>query len=104
MFTRLCFLLTALLVAVVPALAQTAVEGAAPSPPGAVAPHRFTDRFNAANTTHDGNLTLAQAQQAHMPMIVRHFSQIDAQSKGYVTMADIRAFRQKTRAGNAPAQ
>lgn len=61
--------------------------------------HRFIDRFNAANTTHDGRLTLEQAQAANMPMLVRHFNEIDTQHKGYVTLPDIQAWRQQVRAG-----
>ncbi len=59
---------------------------------------RFIDRFQAANTTGDGRLTLAQAQAGSMPMIVRNFSAIDTQHKGYVTLQDIRAYRQQMRA------
>jgi hypothetical protein len=53
----------------------------------------FQARFAAANTTHDGHLTLAQAQAAGLRMIVRHFSEIDTQNKGYITLADIQAWR-----------
>ena len=48
--------------------------------------HRFVDRFNAANTSHDGRLTLPQAQAAKMPWVARHFAAIDTQQKGYITM------------------
>ena len=54
--------------------------------------HRFIERFQSANTTGDGHLTLAQA------MIVRNFDAIDVQHKGYVTLQDIRAYRQQMRA------
>jgi hypothetical protein len=60
--------------------------------------HRFIERFQSANTTGDGHLTLAQAQAGHMPMIVRNFDAIDVQHKGYVTLQDIRAYRQQIRA------
>jgi hypothetical protein len=60
--------------------------------------HRFIERFQSANTTGDGHLTLAQAQAGHMPMIVRNFDAIDVQHKGYVTLQDIRAYRQQMRA------
>jgi hypothetical protein len=59
---------------------------------------RFLDRFQAANTTGDGHLTLAQAQAGHMPMVVRNFDAIDAQHKGYVTLQDVRAYRRQMRA------
>ena len=71
-------------------------------PPPAVAtqPHadRFIARFQAANTTGNGRLTLAQAQAGNLPAIVRHFDTIDTQHKGYVTLQDIRAYRQQMRA------
>lgn len=108
-----------------PALAQVAGEdldgpppaAAAQTPPTATQPQvpqpgaqaqpgaqpraqvqRFIDRFHAANTTGDGRLTLAQAQAGHMPMIVRNFDTIDTQHRGYVTLQDIRAYRQHMRA------
>lgn len=60
--------------------------------------HRRTqqERFDEANTTRDGHLTLAQAQ-ASPPhgwnMIIKNFTTIDAANKGYVTMEDIHAYR-----------
>ncbi len=73
-----------------------------PQPPGQAQPHaqvhRFIERFQAANTTGDGQLTLVQAQAGHMPVIVRNFDAIDVQHKGYVTLQDIRAYRRQMRA------
>ena len=63
--------------------------------------HRFLDRFNAANTSHDGRLTLQQAQAAHMPWVARHFAAIDTRQKGYITVQDIRVYRQQIR-GSRP--
>jgi Ca2+-binding EF-hand superfamily protein len=62
-----------------------------------VAPHanRFLDRFNTANTSHDGRLTLQQAQTAHLPWVAHNFSAIDMQQKGYITVQDVRAYRQQ---------
>ena len=81
---------------------------AQPRPPGQPQPpsqarqhaqvHRFIERFQVANTTGDGRLTLAQAQAGGMPMVVRRFDAIDVQHKGYVTLQDIRAYRQQMRA------
>jgi hypothetical protein len=107
----LCSLVTS------PALAQVAGEALeGPPPAGAPQPqpftqseppmqgqqhgrvNRFIERFQAANTTGDGRLTLAQAQTGHMPMVVRNFDAIDTQHKGYVTLEDIRAYRQQMRA------
>jgi hypothetical protein len=103
-----------------PALAQVAGEDLAGPPQAAAQPgpvtqprlfsqspapgaqhaqaQRFIERFQAANTTGDGRLTLAQAQAGHLPMIVRNFDAIDVQHKGYVTLEDIRAYRQQMRA------
>lgn len=88
-----------------PAAAQVAGEDLNGPPPANTAQPRssaqgqpFIERFRAANPTGDGRLTLAQAQAGHMPMVARHFDAIDAQHKGYVTLQDIRAYRQQMRA------
>jgi hypothetical protein len=52
----------------------------------------FLEKFYAANTTHDGHLTLAQAKAADLKMVVEHFSQIDSKNRGYVTFYDIQAW------------
>ena len=62
------------------------------------APRRtLQDRFNAANTTHDGHLTEAQAQSG-MPAVARNFAAIDKDHTGYVTLNDIRAYNRAHRA------
>jgi hypothetical protein len=48
-------------------------------------------RFNQANTTHDGHLTQEQANAGYKT-IAHHFAAIDHDKKGYVTEADIRAY------------
>jgi hypothetical protein len=48
-------------------------------------------RFANANTTHDGKLTRAQAA-AGMPMVAKHFDEIDTQRSGYVTLRQIEIF------------
>jgi hypothetical protein len=50
-------------------------------------------KFAAANTTHDGHLTLAQAQAADLKPVVDHFAEIDTAHRGYVTFNDIVAWR-----------
>lgn len=57
-------------------------------------------RFEAANTTHDGHLTLEQAQ-AGLPAVARDFARIDTQSKGYVTVDEVRGYNQARRAERA---
>ena len=107
-----------------PALAQTTTVPATPapaapapvttepaSPPAAAAPttppvkhavthHRRTlqQRFDAANTTHDGHLTRDQAAAAKWSYVIRHFAAMDTAKKGYVTMAEISAYAKAQRA------
>jgi hypothetical protein len=50
-------------------------------------------RFAAANVTGDGRLTREQAMAAGWRRVARYFDTIDVQHKGYVTLADIRAWR-----------
>lgn len=82
------------------ATAATAPAETAPAPQAAApAKPRMTaeERFKAANTTGDGHLTYAQAQ-AKMPRVAHNFEAIDKDRKGYVTLADIRAYDTERRA------
>jgi hypothetical protein len=88
------------------ALAQNAAPTPPAPPPGADMPppgghhhwdhgkmmQRMQDKFNAANTTHDGHLTLAQAQAAGLRPVVDHFSEIDTAHRGYVTFNEVQAW------------
>jgi hypothetical protein len=56
-------------------------------------------RFEQANTTHDGHLTLEQAKLG-MKSVARHFDAIDKDHKGYVTEADIHAYYKSLRAAH----
>jgi hypothetical protein len=88
------------------AQAQTVPPSSATAAPASPKPHRITklsQRFAAANTSHDGHLTLDQAKAAKWVTVVRHFSRIDADQKGYVTEADIRAAETASRAAKAAA-
>ena len=49
--------------------------------------------FYAANTTHNGHLTLAQAKAANFKLVADHFNEIDVAKRGYVTFYDIQAWR-----------
>jgi len=51
------------------------------------------DKFYAANTAHDGRLTLAQAKAADLRTVVDHFTDIDLKHRGYVTFYDIQAWQ-----------
>ena len=84
--------------------AQPPPPGAMGAPPGAPGPHgrqNLASRFEAANVTHDGRLTLEQAQAANMRMVVHHFGDIDHDHKGYVTLQDLKEFRHEMRAEKA---
>lgn len=89
-----------------PAPAQAAPVTAAPATlPDTPAPKaklsRLQKRFAAANTTHDGHLTLEQARANKWTQIVTHFSTLDAEKKGYVTEAQIGAAAHAARATKA---
>jgi Ca2+-binding EF-hand superfamily protein len=75
---RLCLVLAALVV-VSPAFAQTSMQ------------QKLETRFAAADVNHDGKLTMAEAQ-AGMPLVARHFNEIDTAHAGYVTLDQIEQF------------
>ena len=87
--------------AVMPALAYAQTETKqGPMLPPAGPPHfgmtpdqHLMMAFYAANTTHDGHLTLAQAKAAKLERVADHFSEIDVAKRGYVTFYDIEAWR-----------
>ena len=89
---------------VLPVLAGRAyAEQAKPADKPAVQ-HRETaaQRFGKANTAHDGHLTLEQAKAGY-PTVAKHFAEIDAGGKGYVTQDDIKAWHQQQRQVHRPA-
>jgi hypothetical protein len=57
----------------------------------------LTEHFEQANTTHDGHLTLDQAQAGYKS-VARHFDAIDQDKKGYITEDDIRVYNKTQRA------
>jgi hypothetical protein len=78
----------------------------APTPRSTDAPgnaQTFRQQFNAANTTHDGHLTLQQAQAGHLPQIAKNFDAIDTNHNGYVTAEDIRKFREQRQTAQSRA-
>lgn len=99
--------LTALLLIAGAAAAQPAPEqGLVPAQsqqaPMAPAPHMgMKARFEAANTTNDGKLTLEQARAAHLGMVAHNFVQIDTERKGYVTLQDVKVWHQARKQARA---
>ncbi|MFM0220587.1 EF-hand domain-containing protein [Paraburkholderia dipogonis] len=73
--------------------AQTAPQGGNPQRMERMV-QQLQSRFANANTTHDGKLTKEQAA-AGMPMVAKHFDEIDTQKAGYITLAQIEAFMQE---------
>ena len=51
---------------------------------------QIAERFAAADTDHNGQLTLAEAE-AGMPRVAANFAKIDADQSGTVTLAEIEA-------------
>ncbi|MBS0561392.1 MAG: EF-hand domain-containing protein [Proteobacteria bacterium] len=97
--------LAAGLLALAPAAAFA--QSAAPAATGNAAPAAkrhatLAQRFADANTTHDGHLTLDQAR-AGLPATARHFTAIDKDNKGYVTLDDIHAYYKAQRAAKRHA-
>ena len=102
---RVLPLLAALSLFVFQAHAQTtappATDTAKPTA-AAASQHRmgWKQRFEAANSTHDGHLTMDQAKAGYVTA-ARHFSEIDAAKKGYLTKDDIAAWHKLHRAARA---
>lgn len=62
------------------------------------------ERFAAANTTHDGKLTLEQAKAGHLRAVTRDFAMIDKSKRGYVTLDEIKAHQSEQRAARKAAR
>lgn len=94
--------------AATPAPATTAAPATTPAPATAAAPSRtrrsMSDRFAAANTTHDGKLTLEQARAGRLRSVVRDFDQIDTTKRGYVTLDEVKAHQAARRRASAAAR
>ena len=57
---------------------------------------RMAERLKAADTDGDGRISKAEA--ATLPMIAKHFDEIDANRDGQVTSEELRAFHELRRA------
>lgn len=53
--------------------------------------------FSAANSTHDGRLTKAQAEQSDWTRVAKHFDEIDTDHKGWISVDQIHAFNKSHR-------
>ena len=85
-----------------PALAPSPA-GSAPTAPAQHRRKTMQERYDAANTSHDGKLTLEQAKAGNMVRVAEHFDAIDTSRKGYVTVADIRAYNHAQRMAHKAA-
>ena len=76
------------------AVPAQAAAPAAPAAPKKLVGHHQTmkQRFEAANTTHDGHLTKDQATAAKWSYVTKNFDSIDTAKTGYVTSDEIGAF------------
>lgn len=108
---RLSMIAAVLALVAGPALAQpAALRPAAPAAatratPATPHPRRTPQqRFDEANTTHDGHLTLEQARAGRMNAVVRDFADIDTARRGYVTMDEIKAHRRAVRLAKKAAK
>jgi threonine aldolase len=90
---RIVFPLLAAVLLATPAAVQAATTKPTP------AHLSMQQRFEQANVTHDGHLTLDQAKAGYKS-IVRHFTAIDHDNKGYITEDDIRAYYKTLRASH----
>ncbi|MBM7124701.1 EF-hand domain-containing protein [Dyella flava] len=80
-----------LTVLLLPAIAVAAPQTSMNSPRAQQMMRMLEQRFDAADTNHDGKLTLAEAQ-AGMPRVAQHFADIDTNHQGYITLDQIKAF------------
>jgi hypothetical protein len=77
-------------------LSAFSVPALAADPPAVKAHHpRMTweAHFAQANLAHDGHLTLAEAKGGDTS-VAKHFDEIDATHRGYVTEDDVRVWRE----------
>ncbi len=87
---------------IAPATAAPATPAVTPTKPARVS--RMEKRFDEANVTHDGHLTLDQAKAAKMTNVVKSFATIDRGAKGYVTLDDLQTAAATARAAKAAAK
>lgn len=86
-----------------PAVTAPPASSAATPPPAHRRGYTLQERFEMANTTHDGHLTQEQAR-AKMPSVARDFADIDTSHRGFVTVDEIREHRRAVRAAHRAAK
>lgn len=87
-----------------PSAAQPATPAPAAAADGTRRRRTLQERFDLANTSHDGHLTLEQARAGHMPSVVRDFAAMDTAKRGYVTIDEIKDNRKARRLANRAAR
>jgi hypothetical protein len=80
-----------LAVLLLPAIAVAAPQAGATSSRAQRMMQMLEQRFDAADTNHDGKLSLAEAK-AGMPRVAQHFDDIDTKHQGYITLEQIKAY------------
>lgn len=61
---------------------------------------KLEQRFNQADTNHDGKLTMDEAK-AGMPRVAKHFDDMDTEHRGYVTLDQIKTYATNKKAGSS---
>jgi hypothetical protein len=87
-----------------PSPAATAPAARTPAPAHRTTRRTLAQRFEAANTTHDGKLTLEQARAGRLVAVTRDFAEIDKEKRGYVTLDQIKAHQTEQRAAHRAAR
>ena len=86
-----------------PSVGVPSADAAAPAAIPLRTRRTLQERFDAANTTHDGHLTEEQAR-SKMPAVARDFGEIDVSHAGYVTLDQIRAHMRAAAAARRAAK
>jgi len=89
--TRPTMILGAALIAGAAYAQSTPPADAPPAPGGHHRGERLAERFKAADANGDGKLTKDEAK-SKMPMVYKHFDEIDVNHTGAVTMADVAGY------------
>lgn len=84
-----------------------ALQNPPAAPPSAMPSRRhmtLQQRFDLANTTHDGHLTAQQARAGHLRSVASHFDAIDTSHQGSITLEQIQAYSRARRAAARAAR